>query len=108
MKRYHLLPIAFILLLALLSCGARFAPACPSTQAGQVTGTLSPEGYTILYVDYACDWPNAPIMVASPTGQGSLFVERFEANALTGGDGSIAVKGEPGAVVSFTWVAVEH
>lgn len=86
---------------------AKKAPAaCPQVQVGTVTAQLSPEGYTIILVDYACNWEVPPVLVASPTGQGSLWVARFEANSLTGGEGSIAVMGEPGQMVSFSWIAV--
>lgn len=100
LTRFLLLAFA---LLALFSCAAR---RCPLQQSGVVTGQLSPEGYTILPVAYPCGFASEPRLLASPTGQGSLSVARFEANSLTATNGSIAVMGDPNATVSFTWYAV--
>lgn len=102
MKTLTRLTLLIIIILSLFSLAAR---RCPLQQSGLVTGQLSPEGYTILSISYPCGFATTPRLLASPTGQGSLSVERFEANPLTATEGSIAVKGEPGAVVSFTWYA---
>lgn len=108
MKKLLLLLTLLVLLFSVPALvSAKKAPAtCPQIQAGTVTAQLSPEGFTIILVDYACNWESPPVLVASPTGQGSLWVARFEANSLTGGEGSIAVTGKPGQVVSFGWIAV--
>lgn len=83
------------------------APKKPQRQTGKVSGQLSPEGYTILEVLYPIpfDPGTEPFFFACPTGQGSLFVDRFEANGLNFSVASIAVKGEPLSTVSFTWEA---
>lgn len=108
MKKPLLLLTLLILLFSVPALvSAKKAPAtCPQVQAGTVTAQLSPEGYIIILVDYVCNWEVPPVLVASPTGQGSLWAARFEANSLTGGEGSIAVMGEPGQAVSFSWIAV--
>ena len=100
----------FLLILILAGCGAAAMKphTCPTVQAGTVQAVLSPEGFTVIQVAYPCAWGSAPILVASPTGQGSLFVSRFEANSLTGAFGSIAVQGEPNGVISFSFVAVHE
>ncbi len=99
--------ILFLLLFILVQqVAAKTAPrACPVTQAGTVEATIPPEGVTIILVDYPCDWSTPPVLVASPSGEGSFWVERFEVNSLTGSEGSIAVRGEPGGGVRFGWVA---
>lgn len=81
------------------------APRAPKKQMGHVSGQLSPEGYAILAVPYPIPFGGEPFFYACPTGQGSFFVERFEANGLTPSVASVAVKGEPHAQVKFTWEA---
>ncbi len=109
-KRFFLLSL--LVLLIMLLQGATPGPIktlkCPTVQAGTVSGELSPEGYTVLLVDYPCDWLTPPVLVVSPSGQGSFWVERFEGNSLTGAEGSVAVYGAPGAPVMFSWVGVHE
>ena len=101
MKKYFLI----LLCLSPFFISAKIPPACPHLQAGYVEAVLSPEGYTIIEVDYPCQFSTVPVLVVSPTGQGSLSVARFEANSLTGEVGSIAVLGEPSVAVRFSWLA---
>lgn len=103
MKTLTRLTLLILTILTLFSVAAR---RCPGQQSGVVTGQLSPEGYTILSVAYPCGFASEPRLLASPTGQGSLSVARFEVNSLTNTNGSIAVMGDPNATVSFTWYAV--
>ena len=105
---------AFLFVLVLLgacgaSAGAGFTPnKCPTLQAGTVDVLMPAEGVTIVPVNYACAWPDAPVLVASPRGSGDFAVERFEANTLTGAFGSIAIRGEPGMMVHFSWLATHE
>lgn len=74
--------------------------------SGRVSALLSPEGYTIIQVNFPPGFTETPEMVASPYGMGSLVVDSFEANALTPETGSIAVRGYPNTQVGFTWLAL--
>lgn len=80
----------------------------PRFQVGTVSGVLSPDGLTILPISYNFIGLGVPHLIASPAGQGDLSVESFEANALTDQDGSVAVKGQPNAPVTFTWLAYKE
>lgn len=100
-----LIAVILITLSVFVSCAA--ARACPTQQTGTVSGTLSQTGETILHITYPCAYQYAPYLLVSPNTQGTLAVDRFGGNSLTGGDGSIAVFGEPGEVVEFTWTAIK-
>lgn len=96
--------ITFFLVTLFLSCAA--TKRCPTQQAGVVSGTLSETGETIIQIVYPCAYQAAPYLVVSPNTQGTLAVDRFGGNSLTGEVGSIAVFGEPGATVEFTWYVI--
>lgn len=81
-------------------------PKAPARQMGHVTGQLSPQGYSVFEIVYPVPFGTPPFFFACPTGQGSLFVSRFEANGLTESVASIAAFGEPSSTVSFTWEAL--
>ena len=104
MKKLFIISIIAISLL--LSCAA--ARQCPNQQTGTVSGVISETGETILYIQYPCAYQYAPYLLVSPNTQGTLAVSRFGGNSLTGSDGSIAVFGEPGAMVEFTWTAIKR
>lgn len=100
--------ILFILIALGLLASCAAARQCPNQQTGTVSGTLSETGETILYIQYPCAYQYAPYLLVSPNTQGTLAVDRFGGNSLTGSDGSIAVFGEPGAGVEFTWMVVKR
>lgn len=109
-KSSHFLFFILAVAVVLAGCGASLASAvrsCPTTQAGVVEGILSPQGYTVIEIQYPCPWKSAPILVASPKGQGSLVVINYESNSLTGEVGSIAIHGVQNQPVSFSYIAVQ-
>lgn len=79
---------------------------CPM-QFGWTSFQLGEHGEGVGLVDYPCDFAVPPVLVVSPAqGQGTFSVGQFQANSLTGGEGSVAVVGgTPEAWVTFSWVA---
>lgn len=100
-----LLAIILIAFSLFISCAA--VRTCPTQQTGTVSGTISETGETIIHIAYPCAYQYVPYLLVSPNTQGTLAVTRFGGNSLTGSDGSIAVFGEPGATVEFTWTAIK-
>ena len=99
-----------LVLLIVSSCAASFAKlaprTCPNVQAGWVSVTIGESGAEIIEVVYPCPFADLPVLGVSPAqGQGSFWVDTFQANSLTGAVGSIALLGTPGQVVTFSWLA---
>lgn len=116
MNRFNLRPIhpiyltipCLVFLIVFPAMLSKPIPRCQQTQSGQVQVFLDENtgaGITAINYDPRCPFTEPPILVVSPTGQGSFWAARFEANSLTGEFGSVAVIGQPGETVNINWIA---